>query len=282
MTRSPATVPVQDETRPAVGSGESRWYLWGGLKRMWHNARAGWRELPEGALKRWLIVLVIGYAVALGVTWLVTVLGRRWSQPWMNAWDERWLRWMAENNFPTSYSDAIIFESPGNLAYMIPLVVVSAWLACLWRRPLIALTIVVSYVLARPLTWFGWWIWDRPRPSFIAEGLASPPLHSYPSGHVVLSASVYGVLAYLWVSASRSIMERVLVIGATIVWLCLVVLARTRLGAHWPSDIIAGGVIAATWFTVLIIALRVSGATPLQAGKRSEKVTHIDSADSVG
>jgi membrane-associated phospholipid phosphatase len=219
------------------------------------DVRDGYRALPAGALRRWAVVITLGWFVSAGVTWLVVHLGYRWDQTWMHGWDLRAIRWV-EQRSGLSFSNAIILESPGNLAYMIPLTLAVAAAAFHKRRFILGLSFIASYALARPLTWIGWSLWDRPRPQVIAEGIASPSLHSYPSGHVLLAASVYGLLAYCWWNASRSRAERVAVVVLTVGLVSMVGLARTRLGAHWPSDLIAGAVIAAVWIGAVVTATR--------------------------
>jgi undecaprenyl-diphosphatase len=90
----------------------------------------------------------------------------------------------------------------------------------------------------------------------IAGGIAAPPLHSFPSGHVALMLSVYGLLAWLWIRASRSPAERTLVVILLAVLLLTVGWARVRLGAHWPSDVLAGYVIGLAWLSTVITSLR--------------------------
>jgi undecaprenyl-diphosphatase len=68
--------------------------------------------------------------------------------------------------------------------------------------------------------------------------------------------AVYGLLAYLWFRASRSTVERVLVVVLTTVLLGVTGWARLRLGAHWPSDVLAGYLIGAVWLASVIVALR--------------------------
>jgi membrane-associated phospholipid phosphatase len=89
----------------------------------------------------------------------------------------------------------------------------------------------------------------------IAGGVAAPPLHSFPSGHIVLAMSVYLLLAYAWCRASRSWIERIIAIVLTLAWCAAAGLARVRLGSHWPSDVIAGGVIGLAWAAVVILAV---------------------------
>jgi undecaprenyl-diphosphatase len=163
--------------------------------------------------------------------------------------------WSAETG-PVSFSDAVLLESFGNLAYLVPLTLLCAVLAARASRPLLALTFPAAYVLARPLVLLGWTLWSRPRPKLIAEGVAAPGAHSFPSGHAVLVFTVYGLLAYLWIRSSRSRVERLVVALLLGALLLVVGWARLRLGAHWPSDVIAGYVVGLAWLATVVLALR--------------------------
>jgi undecaprenyl-diphosphatase len=222
-------------------------------RSLWGQFRHDMRALPRGTWRRWLVTMAIGWVVCAALSAGVTKWGQRAAPQWLDAWDERKL--LAIERGPMSFQNAVLLESPGNLAYMIPLVVCVAIVAIRWRRPVFAVTVVASYVLARTLVIVGWKLWDRPRPQIIAEGVAAPPLHSYPSGHIVLALSVYMLLAYAWCRVSRSWVERVIAIVLLLAWCGAAGFARVRLGSHWPSDVIAGAVIGVAWAVVVILAL---------------------------
>jgi undecaprenyl-diphosphatase len=80
----------------------------------------------------------------------------------------------------------------------------------------------------------------------------------------VLVVVVYGLVAYLWVRASGSWLERLLAIGIFLVWTAMVDTARLALGSHWPSDVLAGFVIGLAWLTTIIVALRRAERTALE------------------
>lgn len=211
--------------------------------------------MPAGNVRGWLVILVVGWLICAALSAGLARAGEAMAARGMNAWDERTLLSFAANG-PMSYGDAILAESPGNLSYLVPVTLAAAILAALWGRPILAMTFVASYALARPLVLIGWHLWDRARPKLIADGIAAHELKSFPSGHAVLMLAVWGLLAYLWIAASRSWLERVIVVMLTLAWVALAGAARVRLGAHWPSDVIAGGLLGLVWLAVVVVALR--------------------------
>ena len=240
------------------------WAIAEGGARTWRMFRTDLRALPRGTWRRWSVTVIIGWVACCALSAGMTKWAQRAEPRWLGAWDERTLR--AVERGPITFQNAILLESPGNLIYMIPLVICVAIAAVRWRRPMLAVTVIASYLLARTLVILGWKLWDRPRPDLIADGIAAPPLHSFPSGHIVLALSVYLLLAYAWARASRSALERVLAFALALLWCAAAGYARVRLGTHWPSDVIAGGVLGLAWAAVMILALRQSDhpATPPQ------------------
>ena len=230
---------------------------------VWRRFREDLRNLPAGTWRRWALTIVVGWLLCAVLSAGMTKLAQARAPHGLQAWDERAIR--AVERGPMSFQNAILLESPGNLAYLIPLTTVAAVVAIRWRRPVFAVTILAGYWLARGLVIVGWKLWNRPRPTLIAEGVAAPPLHSFPSGHIVLSLAVYGLLAYAWMRASRSTVERFIAAALALIWCGLTGFARVRLGSHWPSDVIAGAVLGLAWLAVLVVALRRAdhGARPL-------------------
>jgi membrane-associated phospholipid phosphatase len=211
-------------------------------------------------VRRWWTTLLIGFVLCAAFVSGVTVVAKRNAEA-LTRWDaDVLLRW---ERGPISFADAILLESFGNLAYIVPLTVAAAVVAARRGRPLLALSFPTAYVLQRPLVLLGWWIWNRQRPKLIAGGIAAPGLHSFPSGHVALMMAVYGLLAWLWLRASRSVVERVLVVVLLAALLVVTGAARVRLGSHWPSDVLAGYVVGATWLLSVIAAIRRAERTPV-------------------
>ncbi len=112
----------------------------------------------------------------------------------------------------------------------------------------------------------------RPRPP--VEQLATPPTDSWPSGHVAAATAFYFAVAlilsvrfgnrYRWV--------RPLVFGAAALVVSCVALSRLYLGAHYPSDIVAGALLG---FAALAVARRVVGHDTeiIAPGQDDERLT---------
>jgi undecaprenyl-diphosphatase len=95
----------------------------------------------------------------------------------------------------------------------------------------------------------------RPRPETGTAAGIPGVIYSYPSGHVLEALTILGFVAMrLWRSA-LALTLRLGVAIATVVEVILVGIARMALGAHYPTDVLAG-VLAASgalglyaWFT---------------------------------
>ncbi|MGC1305899.1 MAG: phosphatase PAP2 family protein [Phormidesmis sp.] len=219
-------------------------------QRFWQDSR----NTPSAAWTLWWKTLAIGLGICALIVYVMTRLAMGWESTWMQAWDEKWLLAFQDYN-PLSFAKGVTWESPGNLVGMLPVFLTLTALTAWFRKPLIAATVVVTYLGQFALVWISWGMWSRDRPNLIADGLAAPSLHSFPSGHVVVSITVYGLIFYLWFRTSRSAIERLIAIAFAILWIGLISLARLALGAHWPSDVIASLLVGALWLIVVIVAL---------------------------
>ena len=235
------------------GIHERGWLLARAARTTWSAFRDDWSQTPGAATRRWLATLAVGFVLCAGLSAAVTAAARA-NESALTARDERVLRLIERG--PVSFSNAILLESFGNLAYMVPLTLAAAVVAARARRPLLALSFPLAYVLQRPLVLLGWWMWNRQRPKLIAGGIAAPGLHSFPSGHVALMLAVYGLLAYLWARSSRSAAERTTIVLLLVLLLLTVGWARLRLGTHWPSDVVAGYVVGAAWLATVVLSLK--------------------------
>jgi undecaprenyl-diphosphatase len=93
----------------------------------------------------------------------------------------------------------------------------------------------------------------RPRPAdpsiHIAAHLSD---YSFPSGHVIQYATLFGFCCYVIVIAWRGTWVRNLILAALAALILLVGPSRIYLGEHWPSDVLGAYLFAAIWLAATI------------------------------
>lgn len=96
-------------------------------------------------------------------------------------------------------------------------------------------------------------LYERERPSINPEIDAIG--FSFPSGHSMGSVIFYGFVMYLVLRSSRSELFKGLAISMMGVLVVLIGISRIYLGAHFPSDVLAGFIAGAIWLILSILAL---------------------------
>lgn len=230
----------------------SGWALARGARSTWSRFLQSAAALPPRAWRVWGGTLALGMGLCTLVSLALVAAGRALVED--SDWDATTLQGLAEDG-PLSFDAGIWWESLGGSAVLIPVVVLGMVLAARVRRPLLALSFPIGYIGIKGLVHTAWAVWDRARPDLIADGLAAPAAASFPSGHTVNTVVIYGLLAFLWMQRTRSPLERALAAALVLALAAVVGLARLALGAHWPSDILAGLILGAAWAVALAAAL---------------------------
>lgn len=113
-------------------------------------------------------------------------------------------------------------------------------------RPRLALLVFVAVV--------GGWAWmflikdlvGRERPT-IVEPLVEASGLSFPSGHALMSATLYGTLAVLLSRAVSRARLRIYLISVALTLALLVGFTRVYMGVHHPTDVLAGWMLGLGW-----------------------------------
>ena len=101
-------------------------------------------------------------------------------------------------------------------------------------------------------------IYARPRPDLVPHEVYVYS-GSFPSGHSTLSAATYLTLAMLVASLETRRRTKALAYVLAGLMLAGVGFSRVYLGVHWPSDVLAGWCLGATWALAGWIVLRAMG-----------------------
>lgn len=118
-------------------------------------------------------------------------------------------------------------------------------------------------------------VFDRPRPDMVGR-YAEVFTRSFPSGHSMLAAVVYLTLGALLARLHASWRAKVFLLGAAVALVALVGFSRLLLAVHWPTDILAGWAVGASWallcWSVFLLLQRrrtVEPAAPDQAQRET-------------
>jgi membrane-associated phospholipid phosphatase len=211
--------------------------------------RSGWRSNLTVALTR-----LVPAAIAIWA--LMAVLGYLLTRPWHHTAFERrdaWInRYLAEHrtSLMNTATHAVTYASDTYTVIIVGLVFFVGMRLRLgrWRESMFLLAAIVGEVLIFISTTL---VIHRPRPPVHRLDVV-PPTSSYPSGHVAASIVLYAGLAIIALRTSTRKWLRVLAVWAAVLIPIGVAFSRLYRGMHYPSDILAGALLAFLWLTVTV------------------------------
>jgi len=214
--------------------------------------------LPASAESKRLLSLelLIGLLTAAAALVLFTWLGREILEGEVLAFDARLrelVHGLASDRLTTIMRAASLYGGP---AVLVPagLTAAVAFLIKGWRRG--ALLAVVTLAGAGLLNGLLKFSFARVRPaSYFNYPLPGSP--SFPSGHALYAASVFGGLAVLLTARIRDPLLQLLIWLVAISLTLLVGISRVYLGVHYPSDVLAGYAIGVIWVTAVAVGDRL-------------------------
>jgi undecaprenyl-diphosphatase len=146
-------------------------------------------------------------------------------------------------------------------ALVVGFAVVLALVRAGWESLLVLATLTLSFVNGVIKDWVA-----RPRPSDeLIDVSASFSEFSFPSGHTVSTASLFFVLLFAVSAVVRHRGLRWLLQAGCLLMFVSAGPARVYIGAHWPSDVVAGYLLVALLVVPLLyvyVSRRSSGVRP--------------------
>jgi undecaprenyl-diphosphatase len=101
---------------------------------------------------------------------------------------------------------------------------------------LLDVTLKTAFGRARPAPFFDYPVPDSP---------------SFPSGHALFAACVFGGLAVVASARLDRLVARLAVWVVALTLIALIGLSRVYLGVHYPSDVLAGYLVGAIWVAAI-------------------------------
>ena len=192
------------------------------------------------------IFLVAGATVAVFGTYGFAKFASHVRSGSTQAFDDAVLRWLAQHRSGTL--DAIMLEITflGTGTVVMMMVAVSGMFLWLTRHKYSAALLLISTfggIALNNLLKLGF---SRPRPQVVEWGTTASSW-SFPSGHAMSAAVVYGTVAYLAARLQRRHLTRVMTMTVASLMILLICVSRLYLGVHYPSDVIAGLIIGTAW-----------------------------------
>jgi membrane-associated phospholipid phosphatase len=175
------------------------------------------------------------------------------KSPALQRSDARFHDWAISERSPIAtkiFVAATNFGSPVSLGILVAIVAVVLIVRHRygWAIYLVGTTGIGSLMLLELKRYFA-----RARPD-LAEALRLASGYSFPSGHSMGSAIVFGALGYLALRSQRTWRAKAAALAAAVTLVVTIALSRVYLGVHWISDVSAGVTIGAVWVTITTVA----------------------------
>ncbi len=164
------------------------------------------------------------------------------------------LRWLHRHSNSMLDNVMLNITHLGDPEFVVVLVTISfgvlLWYKRYWAAQILFLTCLGAVILNQGLKL----VFVRPRPQLWPQ-LIVEHTYSYPSGHALGSAVLYGFLAVLL--AREYPRYRLGIYSITILLVAAIGLSRLFLGVHYPTDIIAGYAVGIPWLSVCVKLLQI-------------------------
>lgn len=201
----------------------------------------------------WLAVIALAVGVFIVLTNVVVAAGGAVPA------DGAILRWIAERRAPFLTKRMVDLTALGSptLVGLFTVVAVAILTALRdWRG---AVHLALASLGTWALTSVPKALVERSRPPEV-ERLIEVSGFSYPSGHALAAAALYLTIALIVGNRQRSGAWTAVLVAAAAGLVFLVGLSRVYLGVHYPSDVLSGAALGASWALMLAAAVAIAAA----------------------
>jgi len=192
------------------------------------------------------VFLLGGIVVAtLGTTafaWVAAHVMAGATQPF----DDAVMRWISVHRSPALEEAALEITFLGTGVVVLVIVGVAATFLYLTSHRYSAALLIASTaggIILNNVLKLGF---SRPRPQLFTWG-THVVSSSFPSGHAMSAAVVYGTVAYLAARLQQRRWARVVTLGVAALFIVVISASRLYLGVHYPSDVVAGILVGLAW-----------------------------------
>jgi len=212
----------------------------------------------EEAQRLMSAALLIGLLAAAAALVLLTWLGREVMEGEALSLDVRARAMIHSVASPAATRVMLAASLFGGPSFLVPAGLLAALTFFIrgWRRG--ALLVVITLAGAGLLNWLLKLLFARVRPEAFFDYYPLPGSPSFPSGHSLFAASVFGGLAALLSPRLKNHAMKIAVWSAAVVLAGLVGLSRVYLGVHYPSDVLAGYSVGLIWVTSVAFGDRLA------------------------
>jgi len=192
------------------------------------------------------IFITAGALLALAGTWAFAALAVHVRSGATQAFDDAILRWVAAHQLPWLHVAMVQVTALGTGVVVMMVVVVAALFLWLTRHRHSATLLLVTTIVGILINSMLKDVFHRDRPAIFSTGVEVFS-SSFPSGHSMSAAIVYGTVAYLAARLQRHHWSRILTAVIALLLIFVIAASRIYLGVHYPSDTAAGMVIGFAW-----------------------------------
>ncbi|MGH7618239.1 MAG: phosphatase PAP2 family protein [Gemmatimonadaceae bacterium] len=203
------------------------------------------------------IFLLSGTAIAIVFTWAFSELAKHVSKGSTQPFDDAIMHWIGAHQIPLLESVMLEVTALGTGTVVGMIVLIAGTFLWLNRHRHSAILLIVATlggIVLDNLLKIGF---NRPRPQIFEWGTHAAS-SSFPSGHAMSSAIVYGTVAYLAARLQRDALARILTFVLAAIIIVMISVSRVYLGVHYPSDILAGLLIGIAWAAFCMAVLEAA------------------------